>query len=281
MGTSQSSKGAPSNVPMVPPWADNDNPPQPPDDNQDENSPSPSPPGKDNSKNHETAPIGRFKGARTNLNKFASGGDRQYLRRGIVHYVKTGYGGSKTAAERLSRTVTTAAVLYGALSHGTSGASGESYSSMPDIDFEALRGKGFEQITDMIIEAIRPIDGDLDSEASRNSMKNAFSDLLEKYKDVDLLNLNEEQRLYIIEKYIAGDVFARFDLDMGKDIRKNASSPASALTRLKEAKDYIKETVSSSFKKIVTTATITSRSIVSLTRDTLEDAFHVFESYVL
>ena len=279
MGTSQSSNGAPPNVPMVPPWADGNNPP--PDPLDDNNSPSPNSPEKDNPKNQETAPNGRFKGARTNLNKFASDGGREYLQRGLGHYVKTGYGGSKTATARLSRTVVTAGALYGALSYGSSGTSGESSSSVPDINFEALRGASFEKITDTIIEAIRPIDGDLDSEASRNSMKNAFSDLLEKYKDADLLNLNEEQRLYVIERFISGDVFTRFDLDMGKNILKNASSPASALSRLKEAKDYIKETVSSSFKKIFTTATISSKAIVTLIRETLEDAFHVFESYAI
>lgn len=279
MGTSQSSNGAPPNVPMVPPWADGNNPPPNPLD--DNNSPSPNSPEKDNPNNQETAPIGRFKGARTNLNKFASDGGREYLQRGLGHYVKTGYGGSKTATARLSRTVVTAGALYGALSYGSSGTSGESSSSVPDINFEALRGASFEKITDTIIEAIRPIDGDLDSEASRNSMKNAFSDLLEKYKDADLLNLNEEQRLYVIERFISGDVFTRFDLDMGKNILKNASSPASALSRLKEAKDYIKETVASSFKKIFTPATISSKAIVTLIRETLEDAFHVFESYAI
>lgn len=282
MGTSQSSNGAPPNVPLVPPWVDgNNNTPNPPDDNDDNNTPSPNPSEKDNPQNKEIAPSGRFKGARTNINKFASDGGRKYLQRGVGHYVKTGYGGAKTATARLTRTVSTAGALYGVLSHGSSGVSGESPSSVPDIDFEALRGKSFEQITDTIIETIRPIDGDLDSEASRNSMKNAFSDLLEKYKDADLLNLNEEQRLYVIERFISGDVFARFDLDMGKSIRKNASSPASALSRLKEAKDYIKETVASSFNKIITTATIKSKAIVSLIRETLEDAFHVFESYAL
>lgn len=282
MGTSQSSKGAPPNVPLVPPWADGNNPPpNPPDENNNNDSPSPNSPEKDNPKNQETAPSGRFKGARTNLNKFASSGGREYLQRGVGHYVRTGYGGSKTATARLGRTVATAGALYGALSYGSSGTFGDSSNSIPDINFEGLRGKSFEQITDTIIEAIRPIDGDLDSEASRNSMKDAFSDLLDKYKDADLLNLNEEQRLYIIERFIAGDVFTRFDLDMGKDIRKNAPSLASALSRLKEAKDYIKETVSSSFKKITTTATTTSKAIVTLIRETLVDAFHVFESYAI
>jgi hypothetical protein len=277
MGTSQSSNGAPSNVPLVPPWAEGNDNGNSPDDNNDNNSPSPNPPEKDNAQSPEVAPNARFRGARTNLNKFARDGGRGYLQRGVRHYVKTGYGGSKTATRRLSRTVATAGALYGALSFTSSS---ESSNSIPDINIEALRGKSFEQITDIIIEAIRPIDGDLDSEASRNSIKNAFSELLEKYKDADLLSLNEEQRLYIIERFIAGDVFTRFNLDMGKNIKDKASSAANALSRLKEAKDYIKETVSSSFKKIITT-TITSSTIVSLIRETLEDAFLVFESYAL
>jgi hypothetical protein len=271
MGTSQSSNGAPPNVPMIPPWADNgdsDNPPSPTDDNTDDNSPTPNPPEKDNPENPVLAPSGRFRGARTNLNKFAREGGRQNLRRGVGHYVKTGYGGSKTATARLSRTVATAGALYRALSYGSSEAAfSESSASVPDIDFDALRGKSFEQISDTIIEAIRPIDGDV------------VSELLEKYNDANLFNLDEKQRQFVIERFIAGDVFARFDLDMGKNIRHNASSLASGLSRLKEAKVYIKETVASSFKKIA--SSITSKSIVSLIRETLEDAFHVFESYAL
>ncbi len=276
MGTSQSSKGAPPNVPLVPPWAENGTPQNPPDSNP--NDTPPSNPDKTNPNDQPIAPGRRFFGARINLNKFASNGDKTYLKRGVGHYVRTGYGGFKTATQRLSRTISTAGALYSALSYHSSG---QSSGTPPDIDFDALRGKTFDQITDAIIEAIRPIDGDLDSEASQKSMKDAFSELLGKYENADLLNLSEEQRLFVIEKFIAGDVFSRFDLDMGKDIRRNASSPASALSRLKEAKDYIKETVASSFKKIDKTIAFTSKTIVSAIKDTLEDAFHVFESYAI
>ncbi len=219
MGTSQSSKGAPPNVPLVPPWADNGAPQNPPD-----GIPNDTPtnnPDNSNPNNEPIAPERRFYGARINLNKFASNGDKTCLKRGVGHYVRTGYGGSHTATQRLSRTISTAGALYNALSYSSSGTSS---GTPPDIDFDALRGKNFDQITDSIIEAIRPIDGDLDSEASQRSMKDAFSELLEKYENADLLNLSEEQRLFVIEKFIAGDVFTRFDLDMGKDIRKNASS---------------------------------------------------------
>ncbi len=275
MGTSQSSKGAPPNVPLVPPWAENVTPQNPPD----------SGPG-DTHQNLENpipdkipiAPGRRFYGARINLNKFSSTGDKTYLKRGIGHYVKTGYRGSRTATQRLNRTVTTAGVLYDFFSYSSSG---QPSGMFPDFDFHALRGKTFDQIADAIIEAIRPIDGDLDSEASQNSMKDAFSELLKNYENVDLLNLTEEQRFFVIEKFIARDVFNRFDLDMGKDIIRNATSPANALARLKEAKDYIKETVSSSFKKIDKTIAFTSKTIVSVIKGTLEDAFHVFESYAV
>jgi len=275
MGTSQSSKGAPPNVPLVPPWADNGASQNPPDSNP--NDTPPSNPDSTNPNNQPIAPERRFYGARINLNKFAGNGDKTYLKRGLGHYVRTGYGGSKTATQRLSRTILTAGALYNALSYSSSG---QSKGTFPDIDFDALRGKTFDQITDAIIEAIRPIDGDLDSEASQRSMKDAFSELLGKYENADLLNLSEEQRLFVIEKFIAGDVFTRFDLDMGKDIRGKVSL-ASGLSRLKEAKDYIKETVSSSFKKIDKTIALTSRTIVSVIKKTLEDAYHVFESYAI
>ena len=49
----------------------------------------------------------------------------------------------------------------------------------------------------------------------------------------------------------------------------------------KEAKDYIKETVSSSFNKIDKTIALSSKTIVSVIKETLVDAFHVFESYAI
>lgn len=275
MGTSQSSKGAPHNVPLVPPWADNGTPQNPPESTPGDTPQNPVNPVPDN---HPFAPERRFFGARKNLNNFARNGSKTDLKRGLGHYVRTGYGGSKTATQRLSRTITTAGALYNFL---TSSSSGQTTAIYSEIDFITLRGKTFDQISDAIIEAIRPIDGDLDSEASQKSMKDAFSELLEKNENADLLNLTEEQRFFVVEKFIAGDVFTRFDLDLGKEIRRNATSPAIALSRLKEAKDYIKETVSSSFKKIDKTKTFTSKTIVSIFKDTLEDAFHVFESYAI
>jgi hypothetical protein len=276
MGTSQSSKGAPGNVPLVPPWADDDNNNKKPDQSNDKNSGDNdnalSPP-----KDVPIAPVGRFRAARTNINSFAKNGDTNKLRKGVGHYIKTGYGGSKTATKRLSRTINTAGVLFDFL---TSISTGQTSSGEPfqDLDIQALKGKNENEITDAIIIAVRPIDGDLDSEASQNSIKDAFSELLEKEEETDLLNLTDDQRLFVVEKYIANDVFARFRLDLGKNIIENASTNVAA-SRLKEAKDYIRETVSAKFREKITKDTVTPSSIRNLIQDVLKEAFEIFESY--
>ena len=275
MGTSQSSKGAPGNVPLVPPWADDDGkkrPNQPDDSNTGNNVKAPAPP-----KVLPIAPTGRFKGARTNINSFAKNGDTYKLRRGVGQYIKTGYGGATIATKRLSRSINTAGVLYNFLS---SISTGQTITGEPflDIDTNALIGKDEDEITDAIINAVRPIDGDLDSEASQNSIKDAFSELLEKEDNTDLLNLTDDQRLFVVEKFIANDVFARFNLDMGKNILDNAPTNVAA-SRLKEAKDYIREAVYTKFREKITKDTVSPSSIRNLIQDVLTEAFEIFESY--
>lgn len=274
MGTSQSSKGAPGKVPLVPPWADDDEkkPNQGDDSNTSNNDKAPSP-----RKDLPIAPAGRFKGARTNINSFAKNGETDKLRRGVGQYIKTGYGGSKTAAKRLSRTINTAGVLFDFLSSISTGqtSTGEPFQ---DIDTNALVGKDEDEITDAIINAVRPIDGDLDSEASQNSIKEAFSELLEKEENTDLLNLTDDQRLFVVEKFVANDVFARFNLDMGKNILENAPTNIAA-SRLKEAKDYIREAVYSKFREKITKDTVSPSSIRILIQEVLTEAFEIFESY--
>jgi hypothetical protein len=277
MGTSQSSNGAPSGVPLVPPWADNPNSDNNGSDETQPNGGNDNPPNggpNELASQPPLAPPARFRGARLNLNNFARSGDKGSLQRGVGHFIKTGYGGSKTATKRLGQTIKTAGALYNTLSFGSSKTASE-------LDTSSLQGKSSDEITDAIIEAVRPIDGDLDSEASRDSMKNAFSELLDKDENSDLLNLTEDQKIFVIEKFVAGDVFKRFDLDLGKSIRKNSPTLANAMSRLKEAKDYIKETVASSFKKTVKKSSLSARTIISIVKDALEDALHVFESYAV
>jgi hypothetical protein len=279
MGTSSSSKGPGGGVPMVPPWVpDPAAPPAAPDGAApgDENAAPPSPPASPAVQPGPIASGRRFSGARLALGKFASTGDRERMSRGLAQYVRSGYGGSSTATRRFGGTARTAGVLYGALSPAGRGAI-----SLPggNLDPAVLSGRSADEVMNAVVEAVRPVDGTLDTEASRAAIKDALSELLSRFPDAELLDLTEEQRLFAVERYAALDVYRRFRLDVGKTIQDKAPTVRAGLARLKEVKDYIKETVSAAFRKLTKAATLTSRQVARLTQGALKETFDVFESY--
>ena len=284
VGTSQSSNGPPSGVPMVPSWGPPppngelplDNMPPPGDGEKpivpptDPTTPFPAQP-------VPIAPSGRFGPTRLNLGKFARTGDATSMRRGIGHYVRKGYGGSGTAVRRSGSTAATAGALYGALS-----AVADDQPAAPGspLDPALLAGRSAQDVMNAVVEAVRPVDGTLDAEVGRAAICNALSELLARYPDADLLNLSDEQRGFAVERYVALDVFRRVDLDVGKTIREKAPSATTALSRLKQVRDYVKETVSASFRKLRDAGrAITSGRVGQVVRDALRDTFEVFEGY--
>ena len=132
-----------------------------------------------------------------------------------------------------------------------------------------------------VVEAVRPVDGTQDGEASRAAIGKALSELLTQYPDADLLDLSEEQRILAVERFIGWDVFSRFELDLGKTIQEKAPSVASALSRLKEVRDFITQTVAAEFRKLVGgAATLGSSKVATMVRDALGLAIGVFEGYL-
>jgi hypothetical protein len=196
------------------------------------------------------------------------------MRRGLGNYVRSGYGGASTAARRFGGTASAAGTLYRALGGGAGGA-GES-----PLDATFLAGRDADEVIDAVIEAVRPIDGTQDAEAGRSAVRDALSELLTRYPEADLSNLSDEQRAFAIERFVAVDVFQRLSLDLGKALFEKASSAAIALARLKQIKDYVKETVAASFRKLRGAGQgPTARTIGSVVRTALRDTFEVFEGY--
>lgn len=284
MGTSQSSNGSPAGVPMVPPWVPDIPLPsapaegaQPPVPAQNETL-EPKPP------QHivpplpiPIAPLRRFSGATRKFGDFARNGDSASMRRGFGQYVKKGYGGSSTATRRLGSTVHTANALYSALSGGA--ASPLAAPGGP-LDPALIAGRSADEIMDAVIEAIRPVDGTQDAEASRAAIKDALSDVLERFPDADLLDLQQEQRELAIERYVAGDVFRRFDLELGKKVYEKAPDATTALSRLKEVREYIRETVAASFRQLRDLGhRLAAGRVVQIVQSALREAHQVFETY--
>ena len=224
------------------------------------------------------APRGRFGTARRDLGSFARSGSTADMRKGVGHYVGIGLGGARTAASRFGGTAQAAGNLYETLSALSSG---QAATTGRPLDPALLQGRSADEVMAAVVEAVRPVDGTQDTEASRHAINDALSDVLTRFPDADLLNLSEEQRLFAIERYIALDVFERFDLDVGKHLRENAPSVAVELSRFREVKTYIRETVAASFRKARSASqALDSSRISGIVRSALQEAFEVFEEYL-
>lgn len=275
MGTSQSSKGAGAGVPMVPAWVDNPppeapagEPPAPGEEAPVSALPPPPAP---------LAPDRRWIGVSRSLGDYANTGDTGAMRRAFGHYVRTGYGGAGTAARRMGGTAATAGALGGALA-GLAG--GQAAAPGSPLDPALLAGRSADEIMDAVVEAVRPVDGTQDAEASRAAIRDALSELLTRFPEADLLSLTPEEREFAIERFTAHDVFRRFDLDVGQTIREKAPSVATALSRLKQAREYVKETVAAAFRTLRAAGQrITAGRITAVVRAALRETFEVFEGY--
>ena len=265
---------------MVPPWVPDVSDPIPPADaptaapNDDADripdaAPTPAPP-----QPSPVAPSGRFTGARRNLGSFARDGDKGAMRRGVGQYFKTGYGGGATAVRRFGGTAQTAAGLFSALSPGASTATGS------PLDHSVLVGRSANQVMDAIVEAVRPVDGTQDAEAGRAAIQDALSEMLERFPDADLLNLDDGQRIFAVEHFVALDVFRRLQLDLEKVIQDKAPTATAAMARLKEVREYVKETVAASFRKLETAGTRLAASLVpKIVRAAMLEVIAVFQVY--
>jgi len=281
MGTSGSSTGSPSGTPLIPPWVSDpdivDNPETTPTDSSGDTD------DVDQNQNpqvfpSEVAPAARFRGTRINFGSYAKSGDQKNLRRGLGHYVRTGYGGKESAIGRFKGTAHTAGAIFSTLS--TLATQPDSFDGTA-LDTSILKDKTARQIVGTIISIIKPADGTQDTESSRNAANNAFSELLDKYPDADLFDLTIDQRLDVTDFFIGNDIFNRVWLDVGKSVQDNAPTAGIALQRLKDMKQYIKSEVARVFRDEKSTNTRwTAEAVQRLANDVIAKTISIFEDYL-
>ena len=160
-------------------------------------------------------------------------------------------------------------------------AAGQPVAPGSPFDPALLAGRSADEVMDALVEVVRPVDGTQDAEAGRKAIRNALSELLDRFPDADLLDLSEDQRVFAIERYVALDVYIRFALDLGKTLQDKAPSVSAGLSRLKDVKDYIKQTVSARFRDLKKAGVqLGARRISEMAGQALRDTFEVFEEYV-
>lgn len=304
MGTSASSRGPGYNVPLIPPWVDQeDGALDPPADNtvgndqdngsdnndgnengdgnsQDDQKPIdlPSPgPAAVLPQTSRLSPRGRFRSTRLNFGRFAGDGSRESLRKGLGHYSKSGLGGSRHAATRMSRTAKISGLLYTTLD------SLRNRSLAPsgvNLDYQDLVGKSAKEIADRIANAISPSDGSQDAEANREAISQAFREVIKHQPDVDLTSLAPEQIESLIEYYVGFDICKRIELDVGKSIFDKTDA-VTAMERLDEMRSYVMQCVASEFRKHGSVRSNVSANAISTTIKTIIfNTFEVFEEYI-
>lgn len=277
MGTSTSSGGSPGRTPLIPPWVPPVPPAPPPDAPPDSPPPSPEPapaqqPGPQ--PKPDLAPSGRFLGARLRLGRYAKNGSRDDLRAGLKAYTSKGLGGSQRAAARMAGTSHTAGRLHGVLEALSRG---EALPPEVGIDAATLAGRDAKEIGDAIAEAIRPSDGTLDAEASRDAIAQAVSDLVDQVPDVDLNALTPEQIELVVERYVAYDLSHRIALDVGFHIQGKAPDAAAVVSRIEDMKGYVRECVAARFRAARDGGRRLTRSAAaSIANAVIEETFRVF-----
>lgn len=279
MGTSASSKGPTGNVPFVPPWV----PPIPPAEDApdaeipDSGQQSPPPSQPITEPGIAIAPPRRFTGARLNLGRFGRTGLENDLKSGLSHYARTGLGGGRRATQRMSGTAHTAGKLYDILDVLRSG---EQPISQFEIDLGLLAGRPAKEVGDHIIEAVCPVDGKQDTDASRDSIARAIADLVEQNPDADLTALSQDQIEFITERYVAYDLCCRIQFDVGNAVI-NKTDPATGVRRLEEMNQYIKAKVAECFRLQRERGQQMARHIVSsFSVWVINNVFTIFEGWV-
>jgi hypothetical protein len=178
----------------------------------------------------------------------------------------------------MAGTARNAGSLYGALEALSSGAG-----VPPALAFNlsSLTGGNQAQVADAIVDALCPVDGAQDTDAARDAMSRAFSDLLDQNPAVDLSALTPPLIEQVVESYIAHDLSHRIELDVGKAVLDKAPTAAEGVVRLDEMKAYVRQEVAARFRaRAGTGQPMTRQTAAALSSAVLRDTFDIFESYL-
>lgn len=199
-----------------------------------------------------------------------------YFKRGLGGGGGNGGGGS--AAARFGGTASTAGRLYGALSGLAGGGTGRGEAT---IDPQVIEGRDVADVVRAVVDAVQPVDGTQDAEASREAIGEALAELLKQDPKADLQQLTDDQRLVVVQEFIARDIFHRLVLDVGGAIKARATTARIYLKRLDQIRSYLRQGIAAAFRRLAAAGHGVTRSrIAALTRQAIADAINVFEEYI-
>lgn len=176
MGTSKSNPGAGPGSPLIPPWADDGNPP-----------PQPLP--------------NRFQAFRVALGRAARSQASEDFGKALRHYASTATGGGGTAARRFGPMARDGARLVNALTQLRSGTA----PTINGVDLGTLTGLPCDTAIDVLVTALS--EGHGDSEKVRAAMQEALANALEGHVAFDPTQITDDLLIQILQNYLSECVF--------------------------------------------------------------------------
>ena len=260
MGTSTSSGGAPSGVSFDPPWINGIALQIDPEVSVMAVPDAPS----------ERA---RFKEARIHLSKYLRSGGEPRLKASVGHYVKHGLGGARRAASRLQIPVAASVAIWSSLQRLMER---DDKDAQEWIDRILSADDKIEALEEELAKQVVPEGGSVDEESCRRSIAYAISELQREYPNVEVEQLHEDGIFFIIELFLAREIFNRYLFDIGQRLEqmKIADMPRCE----KEIMRYIRSTLSVKMKTLRKKgAHRTKKEMLELMSNVLRETLEVFE----
>lgn len=255
MGTSSMYSG-PSKNPLLPSGfedpsssdpTDNENPKESNEDNLNGNNDKDDTNDLKNNQQDSNSDKKRWSTAKRNMSQYASGTSKNF-KRAISSYVKA-HGGAKNAAKTASGGIKTTA-NFGRFIINSSNQGVRETLSQYHIDYEGRTAKDI--LTD-VINKLAPIPITKEDSVARKSLIRTMEVLYERIEDEnkDISTLDKIDKALLNEMIpiqIESYIYERIINDLGSRIEINSSTPADAINKENEMKEYINSKVESTLK---------------------------------
>lgn len=212
---------------------DNETEETPSGDNQNENDS-----GQQNSDNNEKD----WSNVKSHMSKYASGTSRNY-KKAVSSYVKA-HGGSKNAAKSARSGIKSTTRLGQFLSNSSNQGVRDTLSQY-QIEYE---GRSAKDILSDIINHIAPVPVTKEDSVARKALIRTMEVLYERIDDENndittLEKIDKELLNEMIPIQVESYIYERIINDLGSRIESNSTSPADAISKEKELKEYINSKV--------------------------------------
>jgi hypothetical protein len=219
----------------------------------------------------------RFSVPRGNFSRFAGGGGTgaaRSLKRAVSRYVKSGTGGSRTAARRMGASRAAGAGLLGFLTAAQAGRSSE---ALRELKLDALVGRPIQEVFLGLADYICPSGGTVDEGIAREAWIETVVDLAN-LGITDINTLTSDQVQLIFEHYAAHSIEARILNDIGSGLVTVPTDAAAARAVERQLWDFVRRSVADALGDArATIGALTPARIQEFVRGVYEDAFAILQ----